>query len=204
MLLAWMKFLYMDGLDSLPFPRGKILSHMANRRQAIALLVSEWPEQLNIVDFKRQSASMFAAQQRDSETLQMLLKAGADVNLQDYTGRTVLHGAVTGGSVECLAAVLERQPDRQLVTAEEGNTPLHTAVKMGLPDIVRPLIEYAPEWVQAKNTFDFTPLEFAEKIVMKDLPAFQTLMAKLGRKVGNQRDYENCLTLLRSASTTVC
>jgi ankyrin repeat protein len=59
---------------------------MANRRQAIALLVSEWPEQLNIVDFKRQSASMFAAQQRDSETLQMLLKAGADVNLQDYTG----------------------------------------------------------------------------------------------------------------------
>ena len=204
MLLAWMKFLYMDGLDSLPFPRGKILSHIANRRQAIALLVSEWPEQLNIVDFKRQSASMFAAQQRDSETLQMLLKAGADVNLQDYTGRTVLHGAVTGGSVECLAAVLERQPDRQLVTAEEGNTPLHTAVKMGLPGIVRPLIEYAPEWVQAKNTFDFTPLEFAEKIVMKDLPAFQTLMAKLGRKVGNQRDYEDCLTLLRSASTTVC
>jgi hypothetical protein len=56
-----------------------------------------------------------------------------------------------------------------LVTAEEGNTPLHTAVKMGLPGIVRPLIEYAPEWVQAKNTFDFTPLEFAEKIVIRRL-----------------------------------
>lgn len=203
-LLAWIKFLYMDGLESLSFPRGKVLSHMANRRQAIALLVSEWPEQLNIVDFKRQSAAMFAAQQRDIETLRILLEAGADVNQQDYTGRTVLHSAVTGGSVECLAAVLEHQPDRQLVTAEEGNTPLHTAVKMGLPGIVRPLIEYAPEWVQAKNTFGFTPLEFAEKIVMKDLPAFQTLMAKLGRKVGNQRDYEDCLNLLRSISTTVC
>lgn len=200
MLLAWIKFLYMDRLERLPFPRGKILNHMANRRQAIALLVAEWPEQLNIVDFKRQSAAMFAAQQRDIETLRILLEAGADVNLQDYTGRTMLHSAVTGGSVECLAAVLERQPDRQLVTAEEGNTPLHTAIKLGLPGIVRPLIEYAPEWVKTKNTFGFTPLEFAEKIIIPDLPAFQRLMAKHGRTVGAQGDYEECVAMLRSAS----
>jgi ankyrin repeat protein len=177
---------------------------MANRRQAIALLVSEWPEQLNIVDFKRQSASMFAAQQRDSETLQMLLKAGADVNLQDYTGRTVLHGAVTGGSVECLAAVLERQPDRQLVTAEEGNTPLHTAVKMGLPGIVRPLIEYAPEWVQAKNTFDFTPLEFAEKIVIRTCPPSRLSWPSWAAKSATRRDYEECLPAALSQHDGSC
>ena len=199
MLLAWIKFLYMDGLDSLPFPRGKILSHMANRRQAIALLVSEWPEQLNIVDFKRQSAAMLAAQQRDIETLRRLLAAGADVNLQDYKGRTVLHSAVTGGSMECLAAVLEHKPDRQWVTAEEGNTPLHTAIKMGLPSILHPLIAYAPEWVHTKNSFDFTPLGFAEKIIIPDLPAFQHLMAQHGRTVGAQGDYEECLATLRAA-----
>ena len=39
MLLAWIKFLYMDGLEHLPVPRGKLLNHMANRRKAIALLV---------------------------------------------------------------------------------------------------------------------------------------------------------------------
>lgn len=199
MLLACIKFLYMDGLEHLPVPRGKLLNHMANRRKAIALLVEEWPEQLNIVDFKRQSAAMLAAQQRDIETLGRLLAAGADVNLQDYKGRTVLHSAVTGGSMECLAAVLKHKPDRQWVTAEEGNTPLHTAIKMGLPGILHPLIAYAPEWVHTKNSFDFTPLGFAEKIIIPDLPAFQHLMAQHGRTVGAQGDYEECLATLRAA-----
>ncbi len=182
----------------------QMAAHMANRRKAITVLVKEWPEQLNMVDFKRQSALMFAAQQRDVETLQVLLEAGANIDLQDYKGRTALHGAVTGGSVECIAAVLNRQPDTEKVTTEEGNTPLHTAVKMGLPALLRPLIDYAPKWLVQKNTFDLTPLELLERIIMPDLPAFQSLMQQNHRRVGKQADYQECVMMLRSHENSAC
>lgn len=178
----------------------QMAAHIVNRRKAIAMLVKEWPEQLNLVDFKRQSAIMFAAQQRDIEVLRVLLEAGADVDLQDCNGRTVLHGAVSGGNPECVAAVLARQPKLDKTTFDEGSTPLHTAVKMGLPALLDLLLDYAPEWATTKNAFGYTPLEFAEQVVMDDVPAVQRIMQEHGRRVGTQQDYETCFSRLRAAA----
>lgn len=211
-LLTWLKPMYeiesrLDLLNAwrpthLRDSNNQMAAHMANRRKAIAMLVKEWPEQLNLVDFKGQSAIMFAAQQRDIEVLRVLLEAGADVDLQDCDGRTVLHSAVSGGDLECVAAVLARQPKLDKATFDEGSTPLHTAVKMGLPALLDLLLDYGPEWATTKNAFGYTPLEFAEQVIMDDVPAVQRAMQQQGRRVGTQQDYETCVSRLRAAVAT--
>jgi hypothetical protein len=89
----------------------KMKAHVVKRRQAIYLLIDNWPEQANLQDFKGQTALMLAADRGDLPMVKVLLEAGADLNIQDYLGRTALHSAVTGASPDCVSAILARGPD---------------------------------------------------------------------------------------------
>jgi hypothetical protein len=109
----------------------KIEQHMKNWRVAIRLLLEAWPEQARIADFKGQTPLMLVADNGDVE-LTGLLAPMSVVDAQDYRGRIALHTAVAGRSPECVAVVLERNPDVAKVAVSEENTVLHTAVRFGV------------------------------------------------------------------------
>ncbi len=174
----------------------KVEKHLRNRRHAIRLLLEAWPEQAKIADFKGQTPLMLVANNGDAELTRRLLHL-SDVDAQDYRGRTALHSAVSGRSPECVALVLDSNPDVANVTEDEGNTALHTAVRFGQPDCVRLILDAFPGLVLQANAAKQTPVDMAKKI-LDDLPDWQAYMHKENRCTGSKEDFQSIVTILEA------
>lgn len=174
----------------------KMAAHREHRREAIGVLLRAWPEQINLSDFKGQTPLMLAADNNDDALTNIFLNAGADVNAQDYLGRTALHSAVTGRSPKCVTLILERLPNVSThVSNGEGNTVLHTAVRMGHPECVRLIIEEFPGLLTQENFANETPVEMARSI-LDNLITWQDFMHKQNRQTGSRQDFEMIAALL--------
>ena len=178
----------------------KVEGHMKNWHQAICLLIETWPEQVNLPDFKGQTALMLAADADDKILVEALLSAGADVNTQDYKGRTPLHSAVTGRSEKCLTAILTHHPDTTKVVTDGGQTALHTAVRMADTKTIETLLAYEPSLATRANTHGQTPLALAWDI-LADLDRFQAFMLSERRPVASKEEFEAVIGILKAAPT---
>ncbi|MEX0347380.1 MAG: ankyrin repeat domain-containing protein [Rhizobiaceae bacterium] len=90
---------------------------------------------------------MIAAKRKSSETVELLLLHGADINL---TGgrekRSPLHEAASVGAVETVQLLLDRGADA-LVRSKLGQPPLHLALKRGhhaAAELLRPQTDWTP------------------------------------------------------------
>ena len=92
-----------------------------------------------IGDVAQETALHVAAQFGRTTIVDMLLKAGAQVDDLDLAGQTPLHGAASAGHVD-IVRVLMLQGARLNCVDKEGNTPLHCAARFGQTDVVRMLI----------------------------------------------------------------
>lgn len=174
----------------------KISAHRDNGRKAMRILLAEWPEQANLADFKGQTPLMLAADEGDVELVRLLLEAQADVDEQDYLGRTALHSAANGRSAMCVQLILDRAPQISSgVTYDEGNTALHTAVRMGHADCVKRIADEFPSVVSQVNLAGKTPLNLAQEI-LEDVSEWQAFMRKQNRQTGTKRDFEAIAILL--------
>lgn len=191
-LLQWLKLHPVLSAYGAKVPL-KVAQHMKNRQIAIRLLLEAWPEQATIADFKGQTPLMLAADNGDVE-LTRLLAPMSDVDAQDYLGRTTLHAAVTGRSPECVAIVLDRNPDVAKVTFGEENTALHTAVRFGMPESIRLILGKFPGLVSKTNATGQTPLAMAHEI-LENLPEWQAIMRKKNRRTGSREDFEAIIAL---------
>ena len=208
LLLRWMK-MQSDFQKKLPALKMMTPEKMAgeyvkveklinNWRKAIDLLIQAWPEQARIADFKGQTPLMLAADNGNAQ-LTRLLAPLSDVDAQDHVGRTALHSAASGRSPECMAIVLERNPEVVKVTKDEQNTALHTAVRFGQPDSVRLILEEFPSLALQPNIAGDTPLAMA-KDLLTDLPGWQDYMRRQNRRTGAQTDFEAIIVQLEEAS----
>lgn len=202
-LLMWLKMLHKVESTVVRFATnesasalGQISTHLRRWREAIRLLVEAWPEQAKIADFKGQTALMIVADAGDAE-LSALLAPISDVDAQDYLGRTALHAAVAGRSPECVAMVLERNPDVARVTEGGKNSALHTAVQFAAPGCARLILEEFPGLALMRNTMGQTPLTMARAIV-SDLPSWRKAMSREGRIAGSDEDVAALMVLLIS------
>ena len=207
-LLLWLKMLHTAeknlpaikadlSLDLIE-PFKQVENHILNRRKAIELLIQAWPEQAKIADFKGQTPLMLAADNGNVQ-LTRLLAPLSDVNAQDRIGRTALHSAATGRSPECMAIVLEQNPEVIKVTNDEENTALHTAVRFGQPDSIRLILEEFPSLARQTNMAGDTPLAMA-KDLLANLPKWQDQMRRQNRRTGAQTDFEAIIVQLEAAS----
>lgn len=178
----------------------KVKEHMDNWRQAILMLIAAWPEQVNLPDFKGQTALMLAADADDEVLVKALLSAGADINTQDYKGRTPLHAAITGRSIKCTEAILQSKPDTKNFTAKGGQTVLHTAVRMADTKIIQHLLNQEPSLANRLNQQGQTALALAEEII-SNLAAFQAFMASEQRYVGSKENFEAIIAALKEQPT---
>lgn len=186
-LLQWLKVLH--SLGGLLHP-----TFNENCRTAIRLLLDAWPEQAKIADFKDQTPLMLVADKGDVK-LTRLLAPLSDVDAQDHLGRTALHAAVAGLSPECVAIVLERNPDVVLATVGEVNTALHTAVRFGAPESVRLIADEFPGLVSRLNAAKQTPLDMAHKI-LECFPDWCDFMRNKNRQTGSREDFEEIVVVL--------
>ena len=90
-------------------------------------------------DVARETALHVASQLGRMEIVDMLLKAGAQVDHLYLQGQTPLHAAASSGH-DAVARVLLLQGARLNCVDNEGNTPLHYAARYGRTEVVRLLI----------------------------------------------------------------
>jgi hypothetical protein len=155
----------------------EIKSALSGIINAVREVAQEWPEIVNISDFKQQTPLMLAAHQKDYETVEVLLKAKADPNLKDFTGRTALHSAAASRCLESAQLLLEYGCDEK-ITMQEGATALHTATRMGELPIVKLLVEKSPELLLVKDSKGITPEQLARSIA-EDIDLYEYLKVYL-------------------------
>lgn len=163
-------------------------------RRAVGIIVEEWPEQVSIMDFKGQTPLMLAADAGDVALTNVLMPASA-IDTQDYLGRTALHAAVAGGSSDCVARILDANPDVNKVTIDEGNTVLHTAVRFGSQKNIQLIVEEFPGLLGKKNKSDQTPLAMA-KDILANYDNWKQFMKTNNRQIGSKADYEAIIEML--------
>jgi hypothetical protein len=72
---------------------------------------------------------------------------------------------------------------------------MHTAVKLGHVKALTTLWKAAPAMAVQPNRFGQTPRQLLEALLV-DLDAVRRSLVQAGRTVGDERDYQACLSLL--------
>lgn len=162
----------------------------------IRKIIELWPEIVNITDFKLQTPLMLAANNRDHQTVEALLKANADPNLQDFTGRTALHAAAASRCLKSAYLILEHGCDATLIN-EEGATALHTATRMGDLPIIELLIEKRPELLKIEDSKGIIPEQLAREIANNPLAydVLKNFLLSEGRSIARHETYKKILAV---------
>lgn len=146
-------------------------------RSFLLTLIAAWPEQVNMSDFKAQTALMLAANDGEVEIVRCLLSSEADVDTQDYLGRTALHAAVTGESLRCVELLLAAGPNIHKTTFDESQSVLHTAARIGNVSIVTALAKALPDMLSVMNVHGDTPLAEAQS-ALDDYDQYRSMIAR--------------------------
>ncbi|PWA15281.1 hypothetical protein CCH79_00008456 [Gambusia affinis] len=99
-----------------------------------------------------------ACEVSNSDCVALLLAYGAKVNSLSLSGHTPLHYCITRESVECARQLILK--GAKVNTASHNNeedTPLHTAARFGVPELVALLLTHGAS-VNALNALQETPL----------------------------------------------
>lgn len=101
-----------------------------------------------------------AAMRGALETVRLLIKQKADVNVARPDGMTALHWAARRGDVAVAQTLIDAGAHLEAPTRIGAYTPLHVAAKGGHAAVVRALLEAASN-ARATTTSHATPLHFA-------------------------------------------
>lgn len=96
---------------------------------------------VNVAQADGTTALHWAAHWNDLETVNVLLRAGANAKAVNRYGATPLSEAVTSGSAAMIQALLGAGADPKTLTTEDGETVLMTAARAGNVDAVRILLD---------------------------------------------------------------
>lgn len=170
---------------------------LKNWRQLCGQLAKESPKQLNITDLKGQTPLMLMAEAGDTELVTIMLQAGANPDLQDWTGMTALHSACKSLVDGCVDALLDHPCQLNRIT-QEGRSPLHTASWAGHVHAVKRLSQLAPGLVRQRDVHNMTPLELAESLIEQPdaLEFLAKRRAQDGKRCASKKELEAIVQLL--------
>jgi ankyrin repeat protein len=145
---------------------------------------------VNWTDVKEQDALMVAAEKGHKDIVEVLIKAGADANHQNYTGSTALMNAACDGHRDIVEVLLKA--GAEVNKSRRGSTALCYAVGKGHKDTVEVLIRAGAD-VNAYGINGFTPLIRA---VLDDDKECVELLVKAGADINVQAsDGSSALTI---------
>lgn len=88
----------------------------------------------------RTSPLIWAALGGAADCMELLIKAGADINFQDEMGNTALHAAAACGFADCVQVLIQAGADVNKQT-QNGLTPLHFSMTYDAADCMKLLIK---------------------------------------------------------------
>ncbi|KAL8931113.1 MAG: hypothetical protein Q9208_000217 [Pyrenodesmia sp. 3 TL-2023] len=115
------------------------------------------------------------------DTIELLLRHGADFSIRDRLGHTILHAACGAGKVAMLKRFLELGTDIE-ATNSEGSTPIQMAIQMGRSGCVELLLENKAD-ADKRDQVGHTPLMAA---IARGLTKIIHLLVDAGAKVDLQ------------------
>lgn len=131
--------------------------------QAITDLVAQGAD-LNAVSEKSGEAALhLAARYARADAAKRLLDAGADANLQDYSGRTPLHTAVAADARGVFQILLRNRATNLNSRTHDGTTPLILAARLAIEGMVEDLIT-ADADINAADNSGKTALHWAAAV----------------------------------------
>lgn len=101
-----------------------------------------------------------AAREGDNELLRQALDAGADSNIRDEFGCSLLHAAIETSRLATIQLLLSYKPDLEMSDDQFGIKPLLAATIYGLADVATMLLD-AGAYVDSRNNDGMTPLMVA-------------------------------------------
>jgi ankyrin repeat protein len=123
----------------------------------------------------RQAAPVAAAaQSRDTATVRLLLKQGADVNAAQGDGMTALHWAALNGDAELASMLLYAGANWRAMTRLGSFLPIHLAAQSGAADVLKMLLDAGAD-ANTRTTTGATPLMLAA--ASGNAKAVETLLA---------------------------
>jgi ankyrin repeat protein len=117
----------------------------------------------------------------DLGVAKLLISRGADVNVKDAMGHSVLHWVCAFGSVRAADYLIERGVAPNAVD-QEGITPLHVSAWRGSPELARLLVAAGAD-PNALTTEGETPLDWARSNQKSETEAE---LARLGGAAGDK------------------
>lgn len=90
------------------------------------------------------------------ENLECCLKLGADTNIKNKNGTTILHESIKLKNEKLINLILDYHPDLN-IQDNDGNTPLHLAIKASFCSVVERLVLEGADFY-IKNQLQFNPL----------------------------------------------
>jgi ankyrin repeat protein len=115
---------------------------------------------LNAQDSEGETPVMKAAKAGSVRTVELLIKAGANFEIADTHGWTVLHWTVQSGHADLVATILDYAPVLLNVRDKRGLTPLHVAAWTGSAVLIKRLLAEGAD-LHATTQWGETPLHMA-------------------------------------------
>ncbi|KAJ3282469.1 hypothetical protein HDU79_009885, partial [Rhizoclosmatium sp. JEL0117] len=150
--------------------------------------LSSFTSGLSCVNSDGETPLLLAAKKGNKETVELLLKCGARIELQDNGGATPLAHGASNGHKETVEFLLEfgAQIESQ---NKNGNTPLALAAFKGQKEIVELLLQHNPKAnIESQNKKGETPLSITVQQGHKETVEFLLIH---GAKIESQKDDGN-------------
>lgn len=163
-----------DDIISTLGPQNENLVHLSSSKAEILRIILGFGKRIDVdhADIDGDTPLMMAAgnaseQGLPGDCLRLLLRAGADVNLQNKAGETALHKAVDYGLEERVRLLLAAPGVKMDVVDEDCWTPLILACALNNPDVVQALIDHGASVDQTFSGYSiqYSPLIAATLII---------------------------------------